>query len=219
MRSRGLRFLAFLAGSTLPAASLVLACSSGGGSANPSVTDPHVGSDASIDRARLAQPIIPDASCQVIIDTPPLLEGTHVPEGTAITWSSNPPSSGAHYPVWANFQEFDKPVDLGYLVHSMEHGGVVLFYKCDADAAGCPAIVDGLRKVRDAVPTDPRCDPAIRARVIIVPDPLLDVPVAAAAWGWTYKAQCLDLPTLTDFAKAHVAQGTEDVCAAGRTVF
>ncbi len=214
MRSRRLRFFAFLAGSTLPAASLVVACSSGG-SVNPSMTDPAVERDASIDRARLAQPYQPDASCPVVIDTPPLVVGSHVPEGTPITWNSNPPCSGPHYPVWANFQEFDHPIDLGYLVHSMEHGAVVLFYKCDGDAGSCTSIVDGLRKVRDAVPVDPMCDPAIGKRVVIVPDPLLDVPVAAAAWGWTYKAQCLDLPTLTQFAKDHVAQGTENICAAG----
>jgi hypothetical protein len=52
-----------------------------------------------------------------------------------------------------------------------------------------------------------------------VPDPLIDVPIAAASWGWTYRAQCLDVPSLTQFAKERVAQGTEDTCAAGQTVF
>jgi hypothetical protein len=217
-RSRGLRVIVFAAGSAGSAASLLLACGSGSSSGTPA--DPiHVGADAAIDRARLAQPIVIDASCQVVIDTPPLLAGEHVPEGTAITWSSNPPSSGPHYPIWANYQEFDKPVDRGYLVHSMEHGGVVLFYKCDADAASCDADVTGLRQVRDAVPADPLCSPPIKNRIVIVPDPLLDVPIAAAAWGWTYKAPCLDVPTLTQFAKDHVTLGTEDTCAPGKTTF
>jgi hypothetical protein len=206
---------------------LVIAC--GGGSS--SVEDSGVvrpGTDSStIDRARLDAPIrlVADSgtdseasACSIVIDTPELLPGTHVPEGTPITWSSNPPSSGPHYPIWANFQEFPQAVDLGYVVHSIEHGALVMFHQC-LSGPECDAIVAGFRQVRDAIPTDPKCDPAIRVRVVIVADPLLDVPVAAAGWGWTYKAQCLDVPTLTDFAKAHIAQGTEDLCAAGKTTF
>jgi hypothetical protein len=186
---------------------LAVACSSS------SATNATAG-DASVDRARLSMPIHPDASCLVTIDTPPLQDGIHVPVGTHIDWDSNPPCSGQHYPIWANFKEYDHPVDLGYIVHDMEHGAVVLFYNC-APGPDCDAIVAGLRKVRDAIPNDPLCDPSIRARVVIVPDPMLDVPVAAATWGWTYKAACLDLPTLTDFALAHYGQGTEVLCAPG----
>ncbi len=195
---------------TAPAA-LAVACSS-----SHSSTAMPPGDAALVDRARLSMPVHPDASCLVTIDTPPLQDGMHVPEGTHIDWPSNPPCSGPHYPIWAQFQEYDHPVDLAYLVHDMEHGGVVLFYNC-AEGASCDAIVQGLRQVRDAIPTDPLCDPSIRVRVVIVPDPLLDVPVAAATWGWTYKAACLDLPTLTDFAKTHYGQGTETLCAPGQT--
>jgi Protein of unknown function (DUF3105) len=215
MRTSRFWFLACLT-TTVAAAcaggAALTACSS---SSSGDDADPHVGSDASVDRARLAQPIRPPASCEVVIDTPELLSGTHVTEGSPLSFNSNPPASGPHYPIWPAFKEYDKPVDRGYLVHAMEHGAVVLFYKCEG--AACGPIVDGLRKVRDAIPTDPSCDPTTRVRVLIVPDPLLDVPVAAATWGWTYKAACLDLPTLTAFARDHVNQGTEDTCASGKT--
>ena len=49
----------------------------------------------------------------------------HIPIGASVVYNSNPPSSGPHYPVWANFQEFAVPVDDRYLVHSMEHGAVL----------------------------------------------------------------------------------------------
>lgn len=219
MASLHLRLLvSCVAGAAVPL--LALACggssgsSSGGSSGNPPTTD-----GGGIDRARLPSPIQVEAGCgTVTIATPELLPGTHVPEGTPITWSSNPPSSGPHYPIWANFQEYAQPIDLGYVVHSIEHGAVVLFHQC-VSGADCDIITEGFRKVRDAIPNDPRCDPSIRVRVVIVPDPLLDVPIAAAAWGWTYKATCLDLPSLTEFAKAHYAQGTEDLCAPGKTTF
>ena len=212
-RSR-VAFLRSLALSGVAAGALVLAC--GGSSTDPGGPP---GSDAGlIDRGRLAAPLHPAASCLVTIDTPELVAGTHVVEGTAITYSSNPPSSGPHYPVWANFQEFTNPVDDGYLVHSLEHGGVALLYKCDPGPA-CTATVDALKKIRDALPMDPLCDADIRVRVVIAPYPKMNVPVAAVSWGWTYTAACVDVPTLTQFAKEHIAQGTENTCAAGRTSF
>ena len=210
-------FPAALLGASL-AGVVVLGCGSSSSSGDaPDATAPDAARAGQPDGGRLSAPIHPAGACPITVETPDLVPGTHVPEGTAITWSSNPPSSGAHYPTWANFQDFAQPVDRGYLVHDLEHGAVVLSYKCEG--AACAPLLDGLHKVRDAIPTDARCDASIRVRVTIVPDPLLDVPVAAAAWGWTYKADCLDLPSLTDFARSHYAQGTEDVCAAGRTTF
>jgi len=198
----------------LGTAALVMACSDS--SDNDAGTTP-TGEAGLVDRGRLAAPLHPPASCPVTIDTPELLAGIHVPEGTAITYSSNPPSSGQHYPQWANFQEFSVTFDDGYLVHSLEHGAVALLYKCSPEEASCAPTIEALRKVRDAVATDPKCDPTIRARVVVAPYPKLDVPVAAVTWGWTYKADCVDVPTLTQFAKDHYNQGTEDICAAGRT--
>jgi hypothetical protein len=158
------------------------------------------------------------SACNVRLDMPPLLDSPHVPEGTVITYDSNPPSSGPHYPIWANFQEFDKPVDDGYLVHSEEHGGVLLLYSCtDAAGGACNSMVSALRAVRDAVPTDPTCDPSIRVRIIIAPRPANDAPVAAAAWGNTYKADCVDPPSLAQFVADHYAKAPENFCSAGMT--
>lgn len=53
---------------------------------------------------------------------------------------------------------------------------------------------------------------------MITPDPLLDTPVAAAAWGATFTAQCLDAPArqlLEDFVRTHYNRAPEDVCAGG----
>jgi hypothetical protein len=166
-------------------------------------------------RPRLTAPLHPAASCAVTIDSPELLASPHIPEGSPTSYNSNPPTSGPHYPVWANFKELTVTPDDGYLVHSLEHGAVALLYKCDG--AACPTIVDALRKIRDALPSDPLCDPSIRVRIVIAPYPKLDVPVAAAAWGWTYKADCVDVPTLTQFVKDNYANGSENLCAPGRS--
>lgn len=163
----------------------------------------------------------PDASCFVEIDSPPLMDAVHVPIGTSIEWDSNPPSSGPHFPIWAAYQAYTTPVPRGYYVHDEEHGGVVLLYTC-SDPAGCPQVAAALQSVSDSLPDDPLCTGAgegVRVRTVITPDPLLDVPVAAAAWGWVYRAQCVDLPTLKAFAQQHYGQGPEVLCANGTTQF
>ena len=194
------------------------ACGGSKDAAKPAPPD----ADASdpVNRPRLDASIHPEAGCPVTIDSPPLLLGQHVPIGTNVVYDSNPPSSGSHYPVWAAFQSFTAPVDRRYYVHDLEHGAIVFLYKCDKPT-GCPDIAAELQKAADALPDDPICDKAngVRVRAVITPDPLLDVPVAAASWGWTYKAQCVDLPTLKQFALAHYGQGTETVCANGQTQF
>jgi hypothetical protein len=176
----------------------------------------------------------PDASCLVTIDTPSFGAAIHVDEDAAITYTSNPPAGGPHYPRWAAFAAYTTPIPRPYYVHDMEHGAVVLLYKCDDDA-GAPdaSVLDGsidasadggtcesraqdfLANVVAALPTDPTCTPNIRVRTVITPDPLIPTPFAAAAWGWTYTAACADLPSLVDFAKAHYAKAPEDECANG----
>lgn len=158
-------------------------------------------------------PIHPAAPCEVTIDAPVLQGAAHVKVGDAVAYDSNPPSSGPHYPIWAAYKEWDHSFPRPYYVHDLEHGAVVFLYKCDG---ACPEIVDTLRKAMAAIPDDADCvGSGVRVRALIVPDPELDVPVAAAAWGWIYRAECADLRTLTDFALNHYAQGPENVCGDG----
>ena len=197
--------------------------------------------DRSIDRTRLDAPLNLGGPCDAIEDTPPLLPAIHVAIGTPVDYDSNPPSSGPHYPIWAAYQAYVVPLDRRYYVHNLEHGAVDLLYNCNVSADGgtevedadvadqdagslgpCPAVAAQLQAIIDAFPNDPNCDPSSgqpRVRFVLTPDPLLDVPVAAAAWGWTYKAQCVDPATLTQFAKAHYDQGPEEICANGQSQF
>lgn len=53
----------------------------------------------------------------------------HVEPGTEIEYANYPPTSGTHYgtTVAAGFYEDPKP--LGAIVHSLEHGAVVIYYE------------------------------------------------------------------------------------------
>jgi hypothetical protein len=141
--------------------------------------------------------------------------GSHVAPGTPITWPTNPPSGGAHFPTWVRWgAAYDPPIERGYWVHNLEHGGVVLLHNC---ATGCPAVVAQLEAVQAALPADPLCTAPVRTRTLITADPLVPAgaQVAASAWGGTYTADCFDAPSLRAFIDAHYAHGPEDTCAEG----
>lgn len=206
----------WLVAAAVAAASAVAlaACGNAGGSSAGEGLGPA-------DAARLDGALYPDASCFVEIAQPPLMSSfAHVPIGTAVDWDSNPPSSGPHYPIWAAFQAYTSPVPRGYYVHDLEHGAIVFLYNCGS--AGCPDVVSKLQAASDSLPDDPVCAQqggGVRVRTVITPDPLIPTRVAAAAWGWIYLADCADLPTLEQFAKAHYGQGREDLCSPGTTAF
>lgn len=54
----------------------------------------------------------------------------HVTDISNISYNSSPPTSGAHFPVWAKKGIYDRVISDGYLIHSLEHGYVVISYDC-----------------------------------------------------------------------------------------
>ena len=57
-------------------------------------------------------------------------------------YNSNPPTSGNHNPNPAAFKIYDNPVPKENLVHSMEHGGVIVWYNTDNQQ-----VIDQLKSV------------------------------------------------------------------------
>lgn len=136
-----------------------------------------------------------------------------------MTYCTNPPTSGPHYAVWADFLEYEAPVPWPYLVHSEEHGAVLLLYKCETP---CPDVVDALRAVRDRAEADPTCEGLGRKgtkRIVIAPSTTIPTRVAAAAWAASYTADCADPATLDEFVKTKGRNGPEDLCYEGKATF
>jgi len=131
---------------------------------------------------------------------------------SVINYATNPPTSGPHYPNWAAFKTYSTAVPHGFLVHALEHGAVVIGYNCPVD---CSAEIATLQAYLASRPADPLCIAPLKERIIITPDPLLDVPFAAASWGWSLKSQCMDIPALDAFLAAHYAMAPEDFCFDG----
>lgn len=148
-------------------------------------------------------------SCAVTVAMPPYEGHDHAPQTRempcpTVTYQSNPPASGKHYGTWPVFRVYDQPVPWGYLVHGLEHGAVVIVHNCPG---GCPDQLAALRAMVEATPTKPLCS---RPPIIVAPDPTLDVPFAASAWGHTLRAQCFDRDRFAAFVQSHANMGREN---------
>lgn len=136
----------------------------------------------------------------------------HYAACTDLEYSTSPPVFGDHYADWAAYTTYDFPVPLGFLVHDLEHGAVVIFYDCPD---GCSDEVESAQAFIDALPADPRCSADVRVQVVLVPRPGLGSRWAASAWGYSLNAECFDPEAFGQFYDAHHARGPEDLCNQG----
>jgi hypothetical protein len=65
----------------------------------------------------------------------------HVALGTKIDYNSNPPTSGPHFEVWTQAGVYDTPKEDRNLVHSLEHGYVIISYNCDKKQVSLPGFI------------------------------------------------------------------------------
>jgi hypothetical protein len=122
---------------------------------------------------------------------------TSVDEFAMLSFDSNPPSSGHHCAqpgAYGGYTEAQPLPRCNYLAN-LAQGGVVLTYNCPG---GCATIIGQLGRVIMDV-QDPDC--ANTKRVLVTPDKDLDVKVAAAAWGYTWRSSCLDADTRASLVK------------------
>lgn len=54
----------------------------------------------------------------------------HTNDISGIAYNSNPPTTGTHFPIWAKRGVYDRILSDGYLLHSLEHGYIVISYDC-----------------------------------------------------------------------------------------
>ena len=132
----------------------------------------------------------------------------HRTECSLLQFATNPPCEGDHYGRWAAHGVYESPLPRGYWVHNLEHGAVVFSYSC----SDCAAEVEAARAAVIDAPDDPGCG---APRLILTPDPLLDVAWAASAWGVTLRADCFEPDVFTTFYSDRRGHGAEAVCSSG----
>lgn len=154
----------------------------------------------------------PMGDCSAVLRSYEGATATHLVECSNIIYATSPPVFGEHYPTWAAYKTYDFPVPLGFLVHDLEHGAVVIYYDCPD---GCADEVATVQAFIDALPPDPRCSEAVRVQVVLVPRPGLGSRWAASAWGRSLTADCFDSDIFGQFYAERVGQGPEDLCNQG----
>lgn len=137
------------------------------------------------EETRLSKPLVGE----VIADQ----GADHIPESTTSAYLTNPPTGGSHYAKSAPAGIYDKEVPDGNLIHSMEHGAVILWYK---EASDSPR----LKSIFTSVPA---------SKKIMVPKANLDVPVALTSWGRLLKLQTIDEEQIKSFLETNENRGPE----------
>jgi len=137
----------------------------------------------------------------------PNTDHTHVLVGTTsnqASWEAFP-TSGNHWGAWAKWSTtYPKAIQRGFLLHNLEHGGLVFSYKCaDNKSAACKDAETKLSAIAQK----------IGPRVIITPDPTQPDMFAIRAWRYGFTSSCLDETSATAFAHSHYRNGREDADA------
>jgi hypothetical protein len=111
----------------------------------------------------------------------------HVQIGTTVGYAVCPPASGQHYsaagkgPIAPRFYGPDDRVEPQSWVHNLEHGGLVVLYRC---GSSCPlASIEPLRSLLTGLPASPTCSfqPGQLSPVIARFDEMA-APFAAVLW-------------------------------------
>ena len=106
-------------------------------------------------------------------------------------YNSDPPTSGAHAaPVNEGF--YSEPLPDENLVHNLEHGYVIIWYNCERLTDGDCDTLEA--QIRDVIDRNGK-------KLIAVPRPTLDVPIAITSWGRLDKLDQFDETEIVTFIK------------------
>jgi hypothetical protein len=180
------------------------------------------------------------------IETFPDQGRNHVSAGTIGEYNSNPPTSGPHYTQWEKPGIYSKVLEDGKLIHSLEHGYVIISYDCTKlqifPQSGIPlrgtnlAYAHETEEVHEEIPAtdsadvktdsvsewknNPDCQKLVEEikqvtkktgmdRLIVVPRPNLDTPIALTAWRKLLKLENVNADKIVNFVKEFRNRGPE----------
>lgn len=129
----------------------------------------------------------------------------HIDEGTDPgQYSTNPPTSGHHYPVWMDAGFYDtntRTFPQAYLVHNLEHGYVIFWYNCKKlTDSQCSELKSQIKSVMDSVGN---------FKVIAYPWDSIDAPLIMTAWGYMLRFEKFDTTLASAFMDQRRNQAPE----------
>lgn len=160
----------------------------------------------------------------------------HVAIGEKVDYNSNPPTSGKHYQEWIRAGVYEESKDDRNLVHSLEHGYIVMSYNCDKKVTSNLLLVTSVyaHVIEEGVAKEEATDSGGlsagfksadchklvdqlvsvyekkgKHKLIIVPRSNLDSRIALTAWTYLDKFDMFDQERIEKFIDAHIEQGPE----------
>ena len=115
------------------------------------------------------------------------------------SYAVNPPAGGDHLTASARsgvYSGESLPPE-GMLVHSLEHGYIILWHQTDLPAEQ----LTELEQLEERFPGD----------IIVAERPSMPVPVAATAWNQRLLCDEVETDAMARFASEHIGKGPEDV--------
>ncbi len=116
------------------------------------------------------------------------------PGDPAPVYKSVPPTSGIHNPVWAQAGVYSDNVDVTQLVHSLEHGYIIMYY-------------NGISQ--DEINNLINIQRGDSYKLIVAPYPNMPYKVALVAWTHRQTCEGVDTATIRSFIDLFRNQGPE----------
>ncbi|MCC5614017.1 DUF3105 domain-containing protein [Nostoc sp. CHAB 5836] len=129
----------------------------------------------------------------------PDLGQQHIEVGKLFSYNSNPPTSGPHYPYPAPWGIYIYPPADEFLVHNLEHGGVIISYN--------PNQIKGQELVQ--LWQQARSLSKFNGRIIVTPRLNLDTAIALTAWNYLQKLDRYSYTAVQVFYDTHISRGPE----------
>ena len=177
--------------------------------------------DNFMDFSKLENPNTPD-KCRM-----------HVPMGAIVNYSTNPPVFGPHDSSWITKGFYNEPRADGNLIHSLEHGYVIISYDCEKKSTSWlikPAFAQGMTAGSEGSPSaslesmpesfrNGSCDNLKKDlkdiyqknthKLIVIPRVGMDSPIILTAWGRIEKLSSVDGGKIKEFIDAFRDAGPE----------
>lgn len=131
----------------------------------------------------------------------PLQAGVHISTGQKGQWSSDPPTSGQHWPIYAQWGPAAQDYAPELWVHNLEHGGVAILYR---DLGDQGAADDFIRRA-------PRESRFNEVKLVDARYPALGHRFGLVAWGWRLFLDAWGEEAAVRFYAGHVDQGPESI--------
>ncbi|MDS0220039.1 DUF3105 domain-containing protein [Haloarcula sp. S1AR25-5A] len=126
----------------------------------------------------------------------------HVAQGSAIDYERVPPLSGTHYGSTVSAGFYEATPLLGSLVHTLEHGAVIIYYDPDAIS---PEARESLREFASV-------HTGTWQSVVVAPNPSDDprAPYVVTAWQHELTMDSYDAETVHAFLSEYLGRGPEN---------